>query len=1135
MYEKLLLAAGGGIIDRVQQSEQDGNAVICIGLGGTGIDCLRNLKEKLYNRVKPDDPKATIPEYSHIKFLAIDTDLQDMSKRSKAAVNEADGGLGEIDINTEFFDISFPEKVSDLFHATRSNLAMDPSYREWLQFDRIEAGAADNGAGGIRQLGRFLFMQKSSRFVSKLQELVRKSKEGLGDCRVYIHIFAGISGGTGAGAFLDACYLVQRALLDSGTTKYKTLGYFFLPDVNLGKEGLPEQTKQYVMRNGYASLQELDYCMNFEHNGDSWHQNYPGIGEVETTNQPVELCHLISAITDDGATLPEAYRYAMNVTTDYVMDFLIKPESDLFSLESHFSNVGSNSQFVEKPAGASYDYLILGAACTSVPFKQVLTYLAAQIFAGFEGSRAHLPTTGESEAFQRSVGLTFDQVLQMVRANVSWSYANPDNKSKDARDNESLVVGWFADQTARAKGALENNYARLSKAPESYAPSAGAQKVGGGSLTAQALAGLRGVMEDPQRGPHYAEALLDGTSGSDLLSAVAGIRAEAQSRRDDVQYNFDNLHYPAYEQAQRKFEHANFFDRNKSYNEWVDANRTVEEDRAKVFTYQAVMDLMDAVSEQLQQLSRAFARPLAKTVTGLLDTFKANRDELTAFADRQNPYEMPLVTMAELMPTLNKTLREVSHSDIMRELLRLLLTEEGMRGWGPNGDDAVLAHMVSDFFVAKFNGYSQKSLTGYLEDKYGTNDPQKLATAVCNGILRQVDVNAAPLFFSETGYSTASACAISYLTVPQTAPAVERAAELLVAGKERVVIRPTAVLDRISVLRCLLGVPMWGYRGVKLYEVPSVLATAPGKHLYETACAVPGLPVSESRNWAELPSPTPLSRMGDGRNDAGVKARAMASGEVLDSALEKGVITKSAYAYELHVIADSFMMGLRAEYEAAKDRPNDEKIEAQDRLKAKAANRVYESLGHAVSSEFRDDPAIERTILLDKFAKAPVYVEMARAELAKIDEMEGYIEALEPKVDHDFETYKNALFTGVIKLEIPLVSFVDPEFGDETILSKPQMERGGVPLYQAFLSFKALDAPAREAIAAATRSVLEQNRLPEEVALACRAVSAELGRKKALVALANASFPRETADIKSLIRQLEEALTIFTTQYFIQL
>ena len=44
-YSKLLLSTGGGIISTKQQAKQvENTASILIGLGGTGIDCIKTIK-----------------------------------------------------------------------------------------------------------------------------------------------------------------------------------------------------------------------------------------------------------------------------------------------------------------------------------------------------------------------------------------------------------------------------------------------------------------------------------------------------------------------------------------------------------------------------------------------------------------------------------------------------------------------------------------------------------------------------------------------------------------------------------------------------------------------------------------------------------------------------------------------------------------------------------------------------------------------------------------------------------------------------------------------------------------------------------------------------------------------------------
>ena len=154
MYNKLLISAGGGIISRNQQAEQDNCATIAIGLGGTGISCLRALKKEVYTRVKPDDSDSLVARYKHIKYLAVDTD--------KSSIGDS-GAVDTLDTSTEFFNISCPDIVGLLSKAHL--LAQDPSLK-WLKTKGTQGNgsgisilSAEAGAGGVRQVGRLLLLQ----------------------------------------------------------------------------------------------------------------------------------------------------------------------------------------------------------------------------------------------------------------------------------------------------------------------------------------------------------------------------------------------------------------------------------------------------------------------------------------------------------------------------------------------------------------------------------------------------------------------------------------------------------------------------------------------------------------------------------------------------------------------------------------------------------------------------------------------------------------------------------------------------------------------------------------------------------------------------------------------------------------
>ena len=157
-----------------------------IGIGGTGCDALRKLKREIYNRLEPDDPDSSVPSYKGIAFLAIDSD----KSQFQPAKNFKD-----LDVNTEFFDIS-----NDHIEAVFDNKSILKGRKEleWLSYDDIEIKAASHGAGGIRQVGRFLLIDKATAFEAKLKSTVLNAITGnKGD--ITVHIISGISGGTGSG------------------------------------------------------------------------------------------------------------------------------------------------------------------------------------------------------------------------------------------------------------------------------------------------------------------------------------------------------------------------------------------------------------------------------------------------------------------------------------------------------------------------------------------------------------------------------------------------------------------------------------------------------------------------------------------------------------------------------------------------------------------------------------------------------------------------------------------------------------------------------------------------------------------------------------------------------------------------
>ena len=193
VYSKLLLSAGGGIVSAMQQAEQSKNtATLLIGLGGTGIDCLRTIKTQVYSRLRPDDVEAIVPKYEHIRFLGVDT-----AERTQGDPDEDDcqkAGAQMALNDTEFFSIANPH-VKRAFSNTKAlEMREELSWLRWEDIPAPDLGKA--GAGGIRQVGRYMMMDKSKSFMSRVEQELNAAKAGLLDPTVYVHIFSGLSGGT---------------------------------------------------------------------------------------------------------------------------------------------------------------------------------------------------------------------------------------------------------------------------------------------------------------------------------------------------------------------------------------------------------------------------------------------------------------------------------------------------------------------------------------------------------------------------------------------------------------------------------------------------------------------------------------------------------------------------------------------------------------------------------------------------------------------------------------------------------------------------------------------------------------------------------------------------------------------------
>jgi len=240
--------------------------------------------------------------------------------------------------------------------------------------------------------------------------------------------------------------------------------------------------------------------------------------------------------------------------------------------------------------------------------------------------------------------------------------------------------------------------------------------------------------------------------------------------------------------------------------------------------------------------------------------------------------------------------------------------------------------------------------------------------------------------------------------------------------------------------------------------------------------------------------------------------------------------------YGIKVIANNFMDNIRALHSNAIAKSNEDKLEASAQITKMKDKLEYEPVAVKILNDGSASmPELnKRLVRIDHFVSSPKHQQIVLGEIAKLKEIEEYIAALEPKVDTDLSDYHNALFTGSLSLSIPNIEYED-EFGSVTVLSSPDMQRGGVPLYQGLLSFKELGEDIREAVKEATEQTLRTSPLPEKAVSSCRAVNDEMKNVKFMIEEATEVFPREVKDVREFLSKTKDTLARFARRYRIEL
>ena len=1160
IINNLALSMGGGIISLKQQAKQAENTVsILIGLGGTGVDCIREIKTQVYSRIEPDGGEdATVARYRHIRFLGVDADNANVSQDA----NPEDKKTAET--------LSLSESEAFTLAGKGITLKVVKQARDvytqyaWVS-DKIEQSVMEgSGAGGVRQVGRFLLMTKADDFMTKLQNLISDAKIGLQSPEVVVHIFSGMGGGTGSGTFLDVCYMVREVIKNE--PKAYVCGYFFMPDVNVAHVR-SNNVKQYIPLNGYAAMQELDYCMNIEKNHGKFRQEYTGGKLIDWDRAPVNYCHLISALDNNGNVRQDAYNYAMKVTSEYVFEFLVKTvDSDNFGMKSHLSNAETICGQSEKNKKYGYfiNYLSIGASSAVVPLKEINTYLATRLFDRFSEVGRDIPD--ESDVWNFTVGVfgedksdkdiqsrVYDALYANLQGDSKEAYKQWDgNASQMEKNGDQEMVYFYEGQTAEKEGILAKNKERLLDAKNRD------------SLISRVKKIMYTVITDINRGPIFGFNILNGANNFSIDNVISGLITTNTEKLNSLR-KFTKRKEDKRNDAKNDWDAHNIFNKSDRCKTYVNKVYDIEQQRYLEKSYMYMDELLNSVRLQIRKISTEYYSVLSQIYINLRETFKDNSSVLAKgiIVDEVKGFEKSLIDINDpnMQQALVGELRKVSPNIVFRQLIEALLDDE--KSWK---SDAKIARTVTGFFVGEkkdnkepgiFHDFADKTIENFLEIVYDTDDKDKIAEKIKNGWLSDLYSSAAPLFYKDNKVYTGEIATSCRMSVPIGALSLKKAADEYISEKD-IKLAQTGTKDRIFFLTSGMAFPISAHMGIseverQYYETPQI-----GKHYYE------GLENAdiEFSDWRNLPFLMPMYLVEKEKNRLYKIAEERCNRNLeIYSGIEKYNLIKEGDNNEVILlkVSDSYdekISILKAEVEnyiADKKLSATAMREKRDELlasvcglkKDKSSEEYYVDTEYSFTVAGNTKTPIDfNRLLRDMICYSPVMLMEAEKSIKKLENGNKTLTELEEKIksvdatlsklaDKEKVIFFNALFTGVIKLGKSTGEFtpIDEDgIEDETIcLSKmdDEFEYNDILPYQVYKTFITLDSKTKNIMKEMSNKVI--NGSDEKVAEIVTELTKTFSNKNYKVWLSDAN-DNHTGDKEEIKEFLKETMRRFKTQ-----
>lgn len=998
---QLDIEQGGGIVSKKIRVDTIDNPMLVIGLGGTGIDALLRLKYQINRRFNlPVDPmtKKRMDKPANIDFLAFETNEQDKNKKYK--------GIG-LDPLNELVLLSEAGIGSILQNRSR----LHPSIASWLS-PELHIADGINGASGVRQGGRLLLFTKINQVVDAIQKKIKELQKGT-DRKIYIFLLSGLSGGTGSGCFLDIAY-ITRAILDmeaggNGIDRSDLMGYLFTPDVNLANPSLSLHTQEYIKKNGYAALKELDYWMNIEERKEHFKQDYGTRLSVDCQVAPFDLCHLISATDTEGKTIQNAYDYCMNVTAENITNFMAsedKASGEEFAIHDYISNIETNiKQMREATLPANYKYNIIGASASMLPIEEMTTYMAFKVFDRLQGMLNTIPTEEEVGDMARRLGLDIDSVARRFEQGVPE--ALPGYESREAYSYSNVVKT----QAVNMDVELENNF--LLKAREAFNTAANQLP---NELKSTISDELRRVFLSPEFGPVYASNILVNKEGYCLVKTIEAYIVTLKEQLSKLPQQIDQQIDDAIEKMQDA--RSAFISKEKKKNEYIDSKISEYFLRADQEKYTKMIAAYEDLRMLLIERNNKFYAVFTEILASLNNIFKKDGQILIQNNESIDEkgymtYHWNVVSVKDVSKYIDKVIETYDASILISEFTNMLLNEADQ--W-INETDIDIISSISDFITDKFSDMISKTMEEFLVMKYG--EEESLVELVEKQIATKLARDAVPLFYL-TNSSEFNFPYYAMVSVPANTPSIYKGLknfqDKYPNSAAKFSLRQSKLTNRIFWVTTRNGVPLYAYGPLKnyekLYEETIHTREGVGRHLVMT----------DKENWVDLPSPIPKEAWGDTYTNTRIAEVIKIEEKEFEKGLKHHIIEKREESglnnqYVLQITKNFSLEQQIAAYEIDLEKPNFTNIK-------NALSDFEGQLLNGLAGEKEILPIMNS--YSEELARAgimryPKQMQRLREELKKVEAIEAYTEKLKiviskaQEAEKNIENFVKAIYTKTI-------------------------------------------------------------------------------------------------------------------------